>query len=101
MGVFKKNEVVDGKKIVVEETTDVFVEIMKANVDVTLLCMNYFYTGKISAVNGEVVVLEGAKIVYETGDFNSTTFKDAQSLNTNQWFVRKSTIESFGCLNKK
>lgn len=102
MGIFQK--IVKSEKedvIVVTEATNVFEEIMKAGDNVTLMCANYFYTGKITAVNGETIVLEGAKIVYETGPFNETNFKDAQSLNTNQWFVRIPFIESYGCLNKK
>ena len=34
---------------------------------VTLLCMNYFYTGTLTGVNDKCVQLTSPKIVYETG----------------------------------
>lgn len=101
MGVFKKAEkTVAGEVIITEETTNIFEELMKAEVDITLFCMTYFYTGVIEAVNGETIVLKGAKLVYETGAFSDANFKDAQSLGARQWFVRIPCIESFGVLNK-
>lgn len=62
---------------------------------VTLFCMNYFYTGKLAGVNDTCVLLEDASIVYETGSFDSKTWKDAQKL-PNSWYVQISAIESFG-----
>ena len=100
MGIFKTTINNDGLKIVVEKDTDVFVEMMKAEVQVTFFCVNYFYVGKITAVNGDDIVLEGARIVYETGSFTDNTFKFAQSINGAQWFIRKPAIESYGVLNK-
>jgi hypothetical protein len=102
MGIFKttqKDEL--GKTLVVTEKTDIFEEIMKSGETVTLFCMTYFYNGKIEAVNGEDIVLTGARIVYETGSFDTNTFTNAQELCTQQWFVRKQAIESYGILNKK
>lgn len=102
MGVFKKAEkTTTGEVIITEEATNIFVELMKAEVNVTLFCMTYFYTGVIEAVNGETLVLKGAQVVYETGAFNDSKFKDAQNLGARQWFVRIPTIESFGVLNKQ
>lgn len=66
---------------------------------VTLFCMNYTYTGKLSGVNALDIILEGASIVYETGDFatcRTGKFKDAQQLSTGEWRVRTATIESYG-----
>lgn len=102
MAIFKKiEEQTDGSKIIVEENTNIYVELMKAKVSVTLFCNTYFYNGVIEAVNGETIVLRGARIVYETGDFGTKEFADAQSLNAVQWFVRIPMIESFGVLDKK
>ena len=36
---------------------------------VTLFCLNYIYTGKLSGVNETCVLLTDAAIVYETGSF--------------------------------
>ena len=64
---------------------------------VTLFCMNYIYTGKLLGVNASCVLLGEAKIVYETGDLDTKTWKDAQSL-PGEWYVQTASIESFGIL---
>lgn len=64
---------------------------------VTLFCLNYIYTGKLIGVNATCVLLAEAKIVYETGELNTKTWKDAQSL-PGEWYVQTSCIESFGKL---
>lgn len=68
--------------------------------NVTLFCMNYIYTGKLIGVNTHDVLLENAAIVYETGDFNSNSFKDAQKL-PNSLYIRTNSIESYTTLGKK
>jgi hypothetical protein len=67
---------------------------------VTLWCGVYIYTGKLVGVNSTCVKLEDAKIVYETGEFTSKTWKVAQSLSTDSWYVQVQAIESFGVMNK-
>jgi hypothetical protein len=62
---------------------------------VTLFCMNYFYTGKLIGVNSDCVLLQDPKIVYETGELTSKTWKDAQAL-PHDLYVMKAAIESFG-----
>ena len=47
---------------------------------VTLLCMNYFYTGKLVGVNTDSVELEDPAIVYETGDWKAKEYADVQAL---------------------
>lgn len=64
---------------------------------VTLFCLNYIYTGKLSGINDSCVLLTDAAIVYETGSFSNQKWKDAQSL-PRDWYVQKSAIESFGVL---
>jgi hypothetical protein len=66
---------------------------------VTLFCLNYIYTGKLIGVNDTFVKIEGARIVYETGSFSDSSFKDAQSLQAD-WYVQIPAIESFGKLKK-
>lgn len=63
---------------------------------VLLFGLNYIYAGKLIGVNEKFVKLEGAKIVYETGPFNASAYKDAQNLPSNEWYVQLSAIESFG-----
>ena len=64
---------------------------------ITLFCGVYIYTGKLVGVNESCVKLSDAKIVYETGELNSGSWKDAQSL-PNDWYVTVQAIESFGVM---
>jgi hypothetical protein len=65
--------------------------------EVTLFCANYIYAGKLVGVNDTFVKLEKPEIVYETGAFTETKWKDAQPL-PNDWHVQLASIESFGLL---
>lgn len=64
--------------------------------NVLLFCLNYIYTGKLVGVNDTYVKLEAARLVYETGAFNTKDYKDAQTLPGTAWYVQRSAIESFG-----
>ena len=65
---------------------------------VTIFCSSYFYTGRLTEVNDKFVQLENPSIVYETGDFSTKSWKDAQRLPEKYWYVMTSHIESFGVL---
>jgi hypothetical protein len=62
---------------------------------VTFFCMNYIYTGDLVGVNDSCVLLENPSIVFETGSFETKTWKDAQKL-PNSLYVTTNCIESFG-----
>jgi len=62
--------------------------------NVLLMCMNYFYTGKLVGVNADFVKLDNCSIVYETGSWSEKNFKDAQLVGDSH-YVRIPTIESF------
>jgi len=64
---------------------------------VTLFCANYIYTGKLMGVNDTCVLLTDAYIVYETGEFTTKQWKDAQPL-PNDWYVMLNAVESFGLM---
>ena len=64
---------------------------------ITLFCANYIYTGKLEGVNQNCVKLSSPKIVYETGEFDNKTWKDAQPL-PNDLYVQCGMIESFTIL---
>lgn len=83
------------KKLVEEVSGEGLVKLMGERV--TLFCAVYIYTGKLIGVNDTCVLLEDAAIVYETGPFNESKWKDAQPL-PNQWYVQIGMIESFGRL---
>jgi hypothetical protein len=65
--------------------------------NVTFFCMNYIYTGKLTGVNDTCVMLEKPSIVYETGPFGDTSWKDDQPLPDNL-YVQLSAVESFGAV---
>lgn len=64
---------------------------------VTFFCMNYFYTGTLAGVNDSCVLLEDPSIVYDTGEWSSTTWEDAQKL-PGSIYVQCSAIEAFGVI---
>jgi hypothetical protein len=64
---------------------------------VTLFCTNYFYTGVLSGVNDNCVLLENAGVVFETGSFSDKEWKDYQPL-PNDLYVMIQAIESFTIL---
>lgn len=63
---------------------------------VILLCVNYFYAGKLAAVSGTSATLEDASVVYETGEWGAQKWKDAQPIGRKAWYVRVDSIESYG-----
>jgi hypothetical protein len=63
--------------------------------NVALFCANYIYAGKLVGVNDTCVLLEDAKIVYETGPLTAVGWQDAQAL-PGPWYVQLSAVESFG-----
>ena len=65
---------------------------------VTLWCECYIYAGTLVGVNEKVVLLDDAKIVYETGVLNEKGFKNAQEL-PEKWYVSIAKIESFGVMS--
>lgn len=64
---------------------------------ITLLCVNYIYSGKLTGVNDKFVELEDPAIVYETGAWNTKAYKDKQSLPSTI-YVMLAAVESFGKL---
>jgi hypothetical protein len=62
---------------------------------VLLLCGNYFYAGVLVGVNKTFVKLNDAAIVYETGEWSASAYKDAQKLGPGPTFVRIQWIEAY------
>lgn len=61
---------------------------------VLLMCNSYFYTGILEGVNQSCVLLKNPSIVYETGDWSASKFKDAQRL-PGPVYVQLQVIEAF------
>lgn len=68
--------------------------------NVEFFCGVYIYAGKLIGVNDKCVKLENAHIVYETGPFSNSKYKDAQSLEKKFHYIATGLIESFGETNK-
>jgi len=81
------------KKIVEDVPGEGLMKLMGERV--TLFCLNYIYTGTLSGVDVECVLLTDPAIVYETGAFTDPKWKDAQAL-PHDLYVMKKCIESFG-----
>ena len=64
---------------------------------ITLICLNYIYTGKLVGINTNCVLLSDPSIVYETGAFTDKKWKDAQAL-PHDLYVMLATVESFGVI---
>ena len=86
-------------KVLVNEVENEGLEVLMGQT-VTLWCGVYIYTGKLVGVNNTCVKLENAMIVYETGEFTTKKWKDAQPLGVDCWYVQTQAIESFGVMNK-
>jgi hypothetical protein len=67
--------------------------------NITVFCANYIYTGKLEGVNETCILLTTPSVVYETGPFTDSKWKDAQAL-PHDWYILINAIESFGILKE-
>lgn len=67
---------------------------------VLLMCANLFYHGKLIGVNTDCVLLENPSIIYETGEWPASVWKDKQAMGVKHWYVVRGSIESFGAVQK-
>jgi len=84
------------KKLVIEEEQEGLLALLGEKV--TIFTSGYFYTGKLIGVNDSCIKLEDPSIVYETGAFSNSEWKDCQSLCVKFWYVGTNAIESFGVM---
>jgi len=61
---------------------------------ITVWCVNYIYTGDLTGVNGDCILLENAGVVYETGPLNDKKWGDMQPL-PHACYIMTRCIESF------
>jgi hypothetical protein len=62
---------------------------------VWIWCARYIYAGTLLGANKDDVLLEDARIVYETGGLTDAKFKDAQTLPPGPFYIRTAAIESY------
>jgi hypothetical protein len=65
---------------------------------ITLMCANYTYEGKLVGVNDTFLLLEDPGIVFETGAYDDPKWKDRQAFKCRQWRVQIAAVESWGQL---
>lgn len=82
---------------VVEVENEGFLSLLGKKVEIR--CNVYIYAGVLVGVNQTCVKLDNAAIVYETGPFTDTKYKDAQKIGDGQ-YVSMGLIESFGPCSK-
>ena len=61
---------------------------------VAAMASNYIYSGTLEEVAPDVIVLGDPSIVYETGEWSASTWKDAQRLPTNRIRIERSAVEA-------
>jgi|SRR5271166_68539 len=68
------------------------------NKKVLILCVGYFYVGKLTGVNDEFVELENAFVLYYAEDFSPAKWKkeNMDKLPGKKWNVQLGSVESFG-----
>lgn len=84
------------KRLIVDDKSEGLTKLIGERV--TLFCANYFYAGTLLGVSKTCVLLGDPSIIYETGPFPDTAYKDEQKLGVKEWYVRIPAIESFGIL---
>lgn len=83
------------KKIIIEDTKEGLEKLLGKRI--TLFCCRYIYTGNLIGINDICVLLSDCGIVYETGAFTDSNWKDCQKL-PNDWYISLQSVESFGLL---
>lgn len=63
---------------------------------IVLICDGYIYSGELIAITGNTLELRDAVLVYETGKWSDSQWKDAQSLPGESWKVERRKVESWG-----
>ena len=84
------------KKLVQEVENEGLIKLLGKKV--TFFCLNYIYTGILIGVNETCVLLKNPAIIYETGAFTDSKYKDEQSMNVDEFYISMNCIESFGVL---
>jgi hypothetical protein len=93
MKILKEQKVIVQNETIEEDDNEGLIALLGKQV--TFFCAVYIYTGKLIGVNKSCIKLENPKIIYETGDFSTKEWKDAQKL-PNELYLQNAMIESFG-----
>lgn len=84
------------KKLIIEDTTEGLIKLMGRVV--TIYCDSWIYSGELIGVNEDCILLDKAKIVYDTGSHKDKNWSLAEDIPSGKWYIMKNKIESFGVL---
>jgi hypothetical protein len=85
----KIDELVGGDDVIEVESLNDFV-----GKKLAFQCARYIYFGKVKKVNETFIELSEAEIVYETGEFSSSTASDIQNMPKNKMYLMRQSIEA-------
>lgn len=63
--------------------------------EILIIASSYFYTGKLTGVNTDCILLEDASIVFETGSFSKKGYDNSEKLPGHKVYIQKALIEAF------
>ncbi len=81
------------QKLIKEVENEGFKKLLGSTV--TVFCVNYFYNGVLVGVNDDCILIEDPKVIYETGAFTDSSWKDVQDMGIKELYIQKAAIESF------
>ena len=83
------------KKVI--QVTEVEGEGLEAflNRRVLIVCRSYFYAGTLTGINTDCVLLEDARFVLESGNFEGKGLANAEKVKGGKIYVAKAAIEAF------
>ena len=68
--------------------------------NVIVMASNYIYYGTLEEVCIDRITLNNPSIIYETGEWSASEWKDIQKLPTNRIHIERSAVESIFEVNK-
>jgi hypothetical protein len=65
---------------------------------VVIYACRFIYTGKLTGVNDNCIEIEGAQIVYDTGEHTNSkkSWTNVENMWNDTWYISTTSIESFG-----
>lgn len=72
----------------------------RLNKQVVFMCFNYIYTGVLTAINDKFYRITNPHIIYETGKWTDSKWKDCQSMGEDELDIMVGTFESWFVTHK-
>ena len=65
------------------------------NKRILIICRSYFYSGNLTGINSDCILLEDARFILESGSFEEKGLTNAEKVKGGKIYVNKNSIESF------